>query len=541
MQHELLFSCRRVFVTALFVVSFIVGATTMTGTTKTPFVCEGNDFDDDNTIKNQQRSFPKNNIDNENDNDNLMLENRTENAEGESNSISNSSSSNIYESPDVEWCRRRPTWRKAIQDDDDNDNDMNTSNNDSIRNRCRKALGYHPDLEQLTKFKDPLLSSTFDTSVDFDFENHYYDKYQVKEHEYPETYHQLPVLERPILRKLSACMDRETQQLHSSSNTTTTTNKTNDSADVSTTGIMKKARVSELYHRDRDQMTVMGIVENALTENEAEAVVALATCARLHIPLLFEARGFGLEDNDLQESGGNDVTYLAGFMQLLAPGVASSIQKAAGLVWKEAKWEHDETNDFVPVDVWDDNDEETTTDTSKYSTKIRPDPVVDCGIRTTEHLSYDKWKGLGQHVDSDSDYTVLVALSDPDDYQGGGFSLCPENYLDLWRETVDEAALGGPDCLRKITVKPNRLSAIVFLSNFMHGVEDIKTSGRVTFANELWRYGNVPAMGMRPSPSMYVLGTDEDNDDSSYDNDDDSSYDDDDENDYEDDDEEDTF
>jgi len=331
------------------------------------------------------------------------------------------------------------------------------------------------------------------------------------------------------LRKLSACMDQETQQLRSSNTANNNTNK-NYSADISTTGTMKKARVSELYHRDRDQMAVMGIVENALTENEAEAVLALATCARLHIPLLFEARDFQSDDSGVDEEGGNDVTFLAGFMQLLAPGVASSIQKAAGLVWKEAEWEDDETNDFVPVDVWDD-DEETTTGTSEYSSKIRPDPVVDCGIRTTEHLSYDKWKGLGYHVDAESDYTVLVALSDPDDYEGGEFSLCPEDCSSLWWESGDEAAIGGPDCPRKITVKPNRLSAIIFLSNCIHGVEDIKTPGRVTFANELWRYGDVPAMEMRPGPNQHVWGTDDDDD---YDDDD--YYD---ENDYEDDDEKD--
>ena len=526
-----------VFVTALFVVSMIVAATaeaaqaavlvdangtttTTTGTTtaKTPFGAdEGNDCDDDNTIHNQQHtSCRRNNII---DTDNFILGNRTENAGEQPNSNSNSSSNNIYESPDVEWCRRRPTWRKVIQDDDDdaNDNNINTNTsdneNDSLRNRCRKALGYHPDLEQVTDYKDPLLSSSFDISVDYDFEHHSFDEDLLEEHEDPETYHQLPILERPLVRKLSACMDQEIQQLRNSSNSNTANNNNNNNttknasaADSSTTtGTMKKARVSELYHRDQDHMAVMGIVEHALTENEAEAVLALAICARLHLPLLFQARDFSYNDNDLQEEGGNDVTFLAGFLQLLAPGVAASIQQAAGLVWKEAAWEDGDTNDFVPVDVGDDNDnddEETTarTGTSEYSTKIRPDPVVDCGIRTTEHLSYDKWKGLGHHVDADSDYTVLVMLSDPDDYEGGEFYLCPDDY-----------------CRRKITVKPTRLSAIVFLSNYLHGVEDIQTPGRVTFANELWRYGDVPAMDMRPGPDDHVWGSDDDDDD--YDDD----------------------
>jgi len=293
-----------------------------------------------------------------------------------------------------------------------------------------------------------------------------------------------------------------------------------------TTGTMNKPKISKL-HRRRDGLAVMAVVENALVEEEAEAVLALAHCLKKALPASFERRRFEFTE----EGGGNDVTYLAGFLQLMAPGVAHRIQATAKLVWEAAGWKDDDDDAFEPVDVpyRDDDDEELDSDKSPpppiesaYSTRWWPDPVSECGIRTTEHLSYDRWGGLGYHEDSGSDYTVLLALSDPRDYEGGAFNLCPEYDNDGLAQEEDEGVKGGPNCKDKISVKPNRLSAIVFLSEFSHGVEDIKTPGRVTFANELWRYGDVPCMSQRPTPSQFVLGYDEDDeDDYDYDGDED--------------------
>ena len=89
-----------------------------------------------------------------------------------------------------------------------------------------------------------------------------------------------------------------------------------------------------------------------------------------------------------------------------------------------------------------------------------------------------------------SDYTVLVALADPNDYDGGEFTLFPD---------------GVETPTTKISIKPKRLSAIVFLSEFTHGVESC-TPGRKMLTNELWRYDDTPVFVNRPTPASHVFG-----------------------------------
>ena len=89
-----------------------------------------------------------------------------------------------------------------------------------------------------------------------------------------------------------------------------------------------------------------------------------------------------------------------------------------------------------------------------------------------------------------SDYTVLVALADPNDYDGGNFTLFPD---------------GVETPTTKISIKPKRLSAIVFLSEFTHGVESC-TPGRKMLTNELWRYDDTPVFVNRPTPASHVFG-----------------------------------
>jgi hypothetical protein len=104
-----------------------------------------------------------------------------------------------------------------------------------------------------------------------------------------------------------------------------------------------------------------------------------------------------------------------------------------------------------------------------------------------------------------------VALADPNDYDGGEFTLFPDGV-----ETPST----------KISIKPKRLSAIVFLSEFTHGVESC-TPGRKMLTNELWRYDDTPVFVNRPTPASHVFGNpnsafafDEDNYPHPYDGDD---------------------
>ena len=382
-----------------------------------------------------------------------------------------------YESVDVEWCRQRPTWRDA------NDKDAYT--------KCQKLLGFTPNPNFLTRYMDieelhhHMLSSTFDPLN----RGHLPHPRAEQATESFESYHKFPVMERPLLKTLSACMD---DIILAESETTSR----------ESTGKMKQSYVSRLGRR-QDGQAVMGIVEEALNEEEARAVLAMSTCIRKHVPAIFEHR-------DFPGGGGNECVYLTGFLQLLVPGAALRIQTTAKLVWETAGWDKIEDS-FEPTDVanWrmnhvmdaeDPNNPNTTTiDFSKqpesnYPTRLYPDPVLETGIRTSEHLTYDKFRALGYHGDGGSEYTVLIALANPQDYEGGVYTLCPEN---------------TKTCENKISVKPNRLSAVVFLSETEHGVTDIKSPGRVMMANELWRYGDAPTTTLRPEVAEFVLGVED--------------------------------
>jgi len=433
-----------------------------------------------------------------------------------------------FEPPNVEWCRRRPTWRSSADDPE-----TISSNKSSVPETCRNVLDYFVDPEHFTDDEiDPVLSSTFDgKNFELPTSDEWYDE---------DSYRSLPVLERPVFAKIGQCTEDVLSYGRHRARTTT-----------ATTGTLQQPFISRVVRRRTDGKAVMAVVENALSQEEADAVLALAHCIRSHNPRLFQHRAF----EHTEEGGGNDTTFLAGFLQILAPGVAHRIQKTAQLVWSTVGWA-EEDGDHVPVDAKfeevtddddDDDDEEDdeeedgldqNRDTqtaenhesewdeqqpspdfieSSYSTRKWPDPLSECGIRTTEHLSYDKWGVLGYHEDGGSEYTVLAALSDPDDYEGGMFSICPlsRNDPDMWEEL--EGKFAGPNCLDKVSIKPKKNSAIVFLSKVNHGVEDILTPGRVTFANELWRYGHVPAMSLRPGALDHVLGIDDMDDDELYD------------------------
>lgn len=230
-------------------------------------------------------------------------------------------------------------------------------------------------------------------------------------------------------------------------------------------------QITGLYPLSREK-AVMATVEYALTEVEAALVQDLSACVRKFHPDMFEERVFeyavGDGDDPNADQGGNDVTFLAGFLQVFAPGVAAQLHKIAHLVWETAGWGN----------VTQDG----------YGNQVEyPDPYR-TGIRTTEHLSYERWGNLGQHADTESLYTVLVALAEPGDYEGGAYYIQPKP---LWRNDFT------------ISLKPNRLSAIVFLSEENHGVRKIVSGKREMFTNELWAYEDVTFGITRPSIDRY--------------------------------------
>jgi hypothetical protein len=202
-------------------------------------------------------------------------------------------------------------------------------------------------------------------------------------------------------------------------------------------------------------------IENALTPQEAFAVKSLGRCTRKILPLdipFYHKRAFGLEhqiDNvgDYLQSG-NVCTYLAGLLQMFAPGVAAQLTKIAVAAWEAADWGHARFGHM-------------------------PDPRT-TGVRTTEHLYYETTSQLGVHSDAGSNYTVVVSLSDPSEYEGGQFRLFSDNVM----------------------FKPKKLTAIVFRSEILHGVEPISSGKRETFATELWPLVDTPVGLAKPPPEV---------------------------------------
>lgn len=194
---------------------------------------------------------------------------------------------------------------------------------------------------------------------------------------------------------------------------------------------------------DNLNRTILVEISNAISPTQAKAIEQLASCTRLYMKSSrFEQREFG------ETTGGNDCTYINILLQLFLPEVYKNVVAVTEMAYKAAGW--DKTNIMVP---------------SK------------CGLRTSEHLKYDSFRSLGDHADTGSLFTTLIALSDPKTYQGGEFYI-----------------RSGDDYY----FKPRQYSALVFLSDRDHGVTDLN-GPREMFTNEFWVYEDPPwSQSMRP-------------------------------------------
>lgn len=297
-----------------------------------------------------------------------------------------------YESNDIDWCRRIPTWRMTstkgspnslgLDKNDRGDkygNSMDDAENDKIRDKCQVALNYRPNLEELTG-KHPHCSEAY-TFPHKEYGEDLLDEIdRLNSDSESNQKNAVPILKRPLLAKLRQCMD----------------DKLNWEIEQRESPLLY-LNITKSYRSESYGLPVMKVVNNAFTEEEAEAVIRLSECLREFVPDAFEHRNF----NYTYEGGGNDVTYLAGWLQLLVPGVAIQIKRIAQFAWTEAGWHKDET---IFNATWkDDNDDLEEGNELKPSDRWFPDPITECNIRTTEHLSYGEWDRLGYHADADSD------------------------------------------------------------------------------------------------------------------------------------------
>eukprot|EP00571_Detonula_confervacea_P000642 CAMPEP_0172321906 /NCGR_PEP_ID=MMETSP1058-20130122/44609_1 /TAXON_ID=83371 /ORGANISM="Detonula confervacea, Strain CCMP 353" /LENGTH=393 /DNA_ID=CAMNT_0013037521 /DNA_START=93 /DNA_END=1274 /DNA_ORIENTATION=+ len=193
-------------------------------------------------------------------------------------------------------------------------------------------------------------------------------------------------------------------------------------------------------------------LSSAITEQQAATTRTLAShiqsSKKLH-NTQFEHRSFG------DGKGGNDCTYLAPILQAWSPGIAQQVIHIVQQAYDAANWQE-----------------------LGY-----PSPSS-LGIRTSEHLSYQGWKSLEGHKDVGSIYTCMIALKDPSDYGGGDFF-------------VHNSLFDATD------IQPERLSAVVFLSDTIHGVRPVTSGVRESFVTELWERDDSPLTLNRPTEEQW--------------------------------------
>jgi len=205
-------------------------------------------------------------------------------------------------------------------------------------------------------------------------------------------------------------------------------------------------------HSNKHGNIVAVQLSSAITERQAAITQTLASHIRnsknLH-DSQFVHRSFG------DGKGGNDCTYLAPILQAWSPEISQQIVHIVQQAYDAANWQD-----------------------------MGYPPPTSLGIRTSEHLSYQGWKSLEGHKDVGSMYTCMIALKDPSDYGGGDFF-------------VHKSIFDATD------IQPDRLSAVVFLSDTIHGVRPITSGIRETFVTELWENDDSPLSLNRPTEEQW--------------------------------------
>lgn len=174
-------------------------------------------------------------------------------------------------------------------------------------------------------------------------------------------------------------------------------------------------------------------------------VDVLSRCIRKYLPTHFENRHFVV-------GGGNNVTYLSGFSQLLIPEFVEHMKQVVSAGANAAGW--------------------------------RPHPRH-LGIRCVENLVYSSGGNLSFHTDSDSIYTVVTMLSPDSDYVGGKFVIKSRDRKSEW------------------SIGLGRGSSFMFDSNAMHAVEPVAVGTRNVLVMEFWAYEDGNLDDARPPVGFF--------------------------------------
>jgi hypothetical protein len=212
--------------------------------------------------------------------------------------------------------------------------------------------------------------------------------------------------------------------------------------------------IGRTIHDSGTGRVILVEIERAITPHQVTLVQELAHCIEHHYPSHFEHRSFGV-------GGGNDCTYLSPlFLSMMLPEVAAVVQATAELGYAHAAWSSEDDH-YIPVNQ--------------------------CGVRTSEFLEYSHFRALNKHSDEGSLYTAIFALSQPDrDYHEGYYYI--EDSLEVQH-----------------MIRPQQYSAMVFLSEMLHGVTTVTEGTRYMFTNEFWAFPDPPFQAPRPANQQMEL------------------------------------
>ena len=151
------------------------------------------------------------------------------------------------------------------------------------------------------------------------------------------------------------------------------------------------------------------------------------------------------------DAGGNNVTFIGGYISAILPELDSRIRDVAS----------------------------ESTEVANY----RPHPQH-LGIRCAEILEYGPGGELKLHVDSDSIFTLIFMLSDSSDYDGGSFFIEDRSDDTLHYE-----------------LKAPKYGGFLFDSNVNHGVDKLNSGKRLVMAVEFWPFEDISPDDARPGIS----------------------------------------
>jgi len=205
-------------------------------------------------------------------------------------------------------------------------------------------------------------------------------------------------------------------------------------------------------------------LENIVDEDDIGHLYVMTSCVRQVMPKHFEDRKF--DQGVTGYGGGNNVTYIGGFVETLMPEFANHILGVAGAAADLAGW--------------------------------RPHPRH-LGFRCIETLEYYTGGELLMHTDSDSIYTMVIMLGYPSNFTGGEFVIKPRPLLgpDKWGSKSKDNVKAWQ------FLSPSHSGGVFFDSNAEHSVEPIEKGERIVLAIELWPFVDTGIYDLRPNPDGY--------------------------------------